>query len=920
MSSLTPMLRQYYDVKNQYPGCIVFFRLGDFYEMFDEDAILASRLLEITLTSREAGKGRRIPMCGVPYHSAEGYIAQLVAAGHKVAICEQVEDPKLAKGVVRREVVRVVTPGTVTEAGMLKAREHNFLVAVTRGDRPRGAGAQRSGFDPEPAAAQERLLPEGGGVYGVAACDLSTGEFMCTQIEGDDALAVVRDEIARLHPAELLLDPAFGDPFLQPERELLVQACPGTVEVLPDPALSFSSARRLLLDHFKTASLEGFGCERLPLAVRAAGVVIDYLIQTQKGALGQITRLVTYSSSTYMVLDPATRRNLELVQTIRSQQRRGSLLWVLDRTQTAMGGRLLRLWIEQPLLDPREINRRLDAVQDLVDHGELRGGLKDQLHKIHDIQRLTGRIASGSANARDLVALKTSLEAVPKIKELLDGAPLKAPLAELAASLDACSDLADAIRRTLVDEPPVAVTEGGLIRDGFHAELDEMRAASRDGKAWIARLEREERERTGIKSLKVGFNKVFGYYIEVTRPNLALVPADYERKQTLANAERFVTPALKEMEAKILGAEERMIELEYHLFTELRASVARQASRLQRLAEVLAELDVYVALADVAVDRNYVRPVVDDGDVIDIKAGRHAVVEAMLDDGAFVPNDLRLDHETQIIVLTGPNMAGKSTYLRQAALTVLMAQIGSFVPAASAHIGVVDRIFTRVGASDDLATGQSTFMVEMNEVANILHHATSKSLVILDEVGRGTSTFDGLSIAWAVTEYLHDHPAHRPKTLFATHYHELTELESVLTRVKNYSVAVHRRGNEVIFLRRIVRGGAEKSYGIEVARLAGLPAPVIERAREILSSLEAMESARIAREAAAAGEELFASCGTRRRGGGKLSGQGEQLSLFHDGVHPLIDRLAAIDINQLTPLEALNLLAELCRQAKEAAS
>lgn len=912
MQSLTPMLRQYYQIKSEYPGCILLFRLGDFYEMFDEDAKLASRLLDITLTSREVGKGQRIPMCGVPYHSVEGYIAQLIAKGYKVAICEQVEDPRLAKGVVRREVVRVITPGTVLEAGMLKERENNFLAAVTR----RAAGRQRpggSGADVE----QESFLGSSPADYGLAACDLSTGEFICTQIEGEQAFTVLRDEISRLSPAELLLEPAFADPAAAWEVEAISKAVSTSVEVLQEPAMSPSAARRRLLDHFGVESLEGFGCEHLDLAVRASAIVLAYLEETQKGALGQITRLSTYSTGSYMNLDQATRRNLELTRTLRSQERKGSLLWVLDQTRTAMGGRLLRQWIERPLLDPAEIDRRLDAVQDFVDDGELRLGVQESLEAVHDIQRLTGRIAHGSAGGRDLVALKNSLRSIPRLKELITARAKSAALKELGEALDPCDDIRSRIESAIVDDPPVTVTEGGLIRPGYNRDLDELRAASREGKEWIAGLERSERERTGIKSLKIGFNKVFGYYIEVTKPNLHLVPPDYERRQTLAHAERFVTPALKEKEASVLGAEERIVELEYQLFVELRSWVAARAERLQRLSAVLAELDVYASFAEVAVERRYVRPIVDRGDVIEIKAGRHPVVEAMLEAGAFVPNDLRLDPETQIILLTGPNMAGKSTYLRQTALIVLMAQIGSFVPADYARIGVVDRIFTRVGASDDLATGQSTFMVEMTEVANILNHATARSLVILDEVGRGTSTFDGLSIAWAVTEYLHNHERTRPKTLFATHYHELTELEGILPRVKNYSVAVHQRGKEVIFLRRIVRGGADQSYGIEVARLAGLPPSLIERAREILAQLEAAEAARWALEAAAAADGAGAKIAAAvRRARGRLA-VGEQLSLFDEPVHPIIQELRSLDINSLTPLDALNLLARLVRAAKE---
>jgi len=916
MQSLTPMLRQYYEMKSEYPGCILLFRLGDFYEMFDEDAKLASRLLDITLTSREAGKGQRIPMCGVPYHSVEGYIAQLIGAGHKVAICEQVEDPKEAKGVVRREVVRVITPGTVLEAGILKERENNFLVAVTR--REVGRAHLAHGSAGEGLSSQESFLAAQPASYGLAACDLSTGEFICTQIEGEQAFPTLRDEIGRLNPAELLLEPAFADPIVASEVEALSQASRAVIEIMQEPSVSASAARKRLLEHFGVESLEGFGCEGLDLAVRAAAVVLEYLSQTQKGALGQITRLSTYSTASYMTLDQATRRNLELTRTLRSHERKGSLLWVLDRTRTAMGGRLMRLWIERPLLDASQINRRLDAVQDFVDDGELRLGVQECLEAVHDVQRLTGRIGHGSAGGRDLVALKNSLSSIPRLKELIVSRAKSATLQELGAAIDPCEDIRDEIAAALVDDPPVTVTEGGLIRPGYSRDLDELRAASKEGKEWIARLEQKERERTNIKSLKVGFNKVFGYYIEVTKPNLPLVPKEYERRQTLANAERFVTPELKEKEATILGAEERMVGLEYQLFVELRSRLAAKAARLQRLAQILAELDVYASLAEVAVERGYVRPVVDHDDVIEIKAGRHAVVEAMLEAGTFVPNDLRLDRETQIILLTGPNMAGKSTYLRQAALTVLMAQIGSFVPAQSARIGVVDRIFTRVGASDDLATGQSTFMVEMNEVANILNHATQKSLVILDEVGRGTSTFDGLSIAWAVTEYLHNHETTRPKTLFATHYHELTELERSLPRVKNYSVAVHQRGKEIVFLRRIVRGGADQSYGIEVARLAGLPAPLIERARAILEQLEATEAARLALESAAAAD----GAGGAKAGLGSGAAKGrfdnaQQLSLFEEPVHPLIKELASLDVNAMTPLEALNLLARLVNAARE---
>ena len=894
MSQLTPMMQQYFSLKSQYPGCILFFRLGDFYEMFGDDAKLAARLLQITLTSRDVGGDRRIPMCGVPYHSAEKYIADLIRRGYRVAVCEQVEDPKTAKGTVRREVVRVVTPGTVTEEGMLPARENNYLVTLCRQPAPRRG---RSGRPAEQPSIH----------YGLAACDLSTGEFMCTQIEGPSARATLRDELVRLNPAEVLLDPSFARDDAQDELETVKGAVRGLVDFGSERAFTLDGAASRLLSHFGTESLEGFGCAHLPLAVRAAGAAIAYLSETQMRRLGQVTRLVTYNVTGHMHLDAATRRNLELTRTLREGERRGSLLWVLDRTRTSMGARLLRRWIEQPLLEVEAIRARLEAVRALVDDPELRFTLQGALERVYDVERLIGRVALGTANGRDLRALAGSLAVLPQVKEALAERAAAPRLRELAAALDPCADLVAAIDRALVDEPPSTITEGGLIRPGYSAEVDRLFEAATKGKEWIRDLEQRERERTQIRSLKVGFNKVFGYYIEVTKPNLDLVPATYERRQTLANAERFVTPELKAREAEILGAEERLVELEYTLFTQLRDAIAQQAPRVQEVARHLAELDVYASFAEVAAERGYVEPQVDEGPVIEIREGRHPVVEAMLQGEAFVPNDLRLDEETQVIVLTGPNMAGKSTYLRQTALIVLMAQIGSFVPAASARIGVVDRIFTRVGASDDLATGQSTFMVEMNEVANILNHATPRSLVILDEVGRGTSTFDGLSIAWAVTEYLLTEPRLQSKTLFATHYHELTELEELFPRVKNFSVAVHKEGQEIVFLRRIVPGGADQSYGIEVARLAGLPDRVIRRAREILHALESSEEQRLAKEAAAAARDEPPRPGLRVESDSPLPAQ---LPLFVP-THPVIERLRSLDVNRMTPLEALNLLAEL---------
>lgn len=890
MSQVTPMLRQYYDIKSQYPGCILFFRLGDFYEMFEDDAVEASKILGITLTSRDAGKERRIPMCGVPHHAAEGYIATLVSQGYKVALCEQVEDPKEAKGVVKREVVRVITPGTVVDEGLLSASENNFLAAVCFQRRPKP-------------------------VVGLAYCDPSTGEFYCTQIEGDDAVDTLREELLRLRPAELLVDPAISETDTPEITNILSGDSIGAIEIGEPAMFQLSSARKRLLDHFQTESLEGFGCNDLPLAIRSAGAILAYLEQAHKTALTQISKLVTYSTDTHMLLDQATRRNLELLRTLRSAERRGSLLWLLDKTKTAMGGRLLRRWVVQPLLEPDAINQRLDAIDELVNKAELRFTLQETLEKVADIERLVGRVAYGSANARDLKALQISLMAIPTLKNEMTQVCQSDILSQLARSIDPCTDLANELARALVDDPPTAVNAGGIIRTGYSEDVDRLRTAGQKGKSWIAELEANERARTGIKSLKVGFNKVFGYYIEVTNPNLSLVPDDYERRQTLANAERFVTPALKEQEALILGAEEELIRLEYELFVALRSLVTQHTARLQALANDLAQIDVYVSLADVAVSNRFVRPMVDAGNVIEIIEGRHPIVEVITTE-PFVPNDVRLDDDTQVILLTGPNMAGKSTYLRQIALIVLMAQIGSFVPAKKAHIGVVDRIFTRVGASDDLATGQSTFMVEMNEVANILNHATDKSLVILDEVGRGTSTFDGLSIAWAVTEHLHNSFGTGPKTLFATHYHELTDLEHSLGKLKNYSVAVHKRGSAIVFLRRIVPGGADQSYGIEVARLAGLPAEVIQRAEQILREIEAKASETVGMQSnhliAAASESVPP---VSRSGASIL-----QIPLFDEPgfrPDPILDKLAQIDLDTMTPLAALNLLNEIQAELRQ---
>jgi len=865
----TPMMAQYFAVKEQYPDAIVFFRLGDFYEMFGEDAEKASRILDIVLTSREAGSMGRIPMCGVPYHSAESYIATLVAHGFKVAICEQLEDPKQAKGLVERGVIRVVTPGTVIEQAFLNERANNYLVAVTRG---------RSG-------------------YGLAVCDASTGDFQVTEFSGDTALEDLLTELARLTPAECLLGPGIASD--EALASAIARYC-RTASPYDERAFQYEAAYRRLTEHFGVHSLDGFGCEGLPLAIQAAGAVLQYLQETQKTAATQIAAMSTYSTAAYMTLDAATRRTLELTRTWRDGNVRGSLLWVLDETQTAMGARLLRRWIEQPLLDKDAIQARLDAVEALVVRHDVRTALRDLLRGVADIERLLGRVAYKTATARDLVALRLSLERIPRIRALLEESGLvDGPLRD-AAAMEDLSDVAADIAATLVDDPPATVKEGGLIRPGYSAEVDQLRDAGRRGKQWIAELEEAERQRTGIKSLKVGFNKVFGYYIEVTRPNLHLVPPDYERKQTLANAERFVTPALKEQEALILNAEDRVVELEYELFVQLRNRVEARTGQIQSAARQLAQLDVLAALAHVAVERRWVKPEIDEKLRIAIKGGRHPVVEALIPDGSFVPNDTLLDENQRLIILTGPNMAGKSTYLRQVALIVLLAQIGSFVPAERAQIGLVDRIFTRIGAADDLGTGQSTFMVEMNEAANILHHATERSLIVIDELGRGTSTYDGMALAQAIAEYIHDKIGAR--TLISTHYHELTRLPERLPRARNYRTEVAEHRGRIRFLYTVVPGGADRSYGLNVARMAGIPAEVLQRARKLLQELE-QGRPRVAQldlfsalfEAAA--EADFAA------------------QLVEDEI---ISHLRRLDIPRLTPLEALNLLAEW--QAKLAAA
>ncbi|SNB45555.1 DNA mismatch repair protein MutS [Geobacter sp. DSM 9736] len=867
MSEQTPMMRQYLEIKAEYPDAILFFRLGDFYEMFLDDAVKASRILDITLTSRNKNAhGNEVPLCGIPYHSCTPYISKLIEAGEKVAICEQVEDPKVAKGIVRREVVKVITPGLVIDGESLSPKENNFLMCLVFGDQ-----------------------------WGISSLDLSTGEFKVTRLA---SLAGVSAEVACINPKEILLPRALRDDSILTELTPVIAERMLTFQ--DDWAFDEDYCTRLILGHFKIASLAELGCGDIREGISAAGAILHYLQQTQMKSVGHIRSIVPYTTSEHLLMDEATRRNLELTSTLGEGKRKGSLLGLMDRTATAMGGRKLRNWISYPLMRAKRINERLDAVEELVNEQTLRREIVAQLQGIYDLERLNGRISMASASAKDLVALKDSLLKLPGIMALLSRCSTRL-LQHLIQDIDLLEDVVSVIGTGIVDNPPFILREGGIIATGYNAELDELRTISRTGKDFIAGLEAREKARTGISSLKIRYNKVFGYYIEITKSNLANIPDDYQRRQTLANAERFITPELKEYEEKVLGAEERIVEMEYSLFQEIRQQVASQGERVSRTADALATLDVLLSLADLADDRNYCRPSIDEGDILEIVEGRHPVIEALNLGERFVPNDVLLDgSENQLLIITGPNMAGKSTFMRQTALVTLMAQMGSFVPAREATIGVVDRIFTRVGASDNLSRGQSTFMVEMTETANILRNATPKSLVILDEIGRGTSTFDGVSIAWAVAEYLHDRPELSPRTLFATHYHELTELAVTRNRIKNFNIAVREWNDQIIFLRKIVAGGASHSYGIQVARLAGIPGDVIERAREILLNLEK-------------GEYVEGGAPRIARKKGTSSPQSPQLSLFAEQNDPVRTRLKEIDTRVMTPLEALNVLDELTR-------
>ena len=878
MAELTPMMQQYMKTKEQYKDCILFYRLGDFYEMFFEDAITASRELEITLTGRNCGMEERAPLCGVPYHAVEGYLNRLVQKGYKVAICEQVEDPKLTKGIVKREVVRIVTPGTNLNTQALDASRNNYLMCIVYlGDH-----------------------------FGLSVADVTTGDYFVTELESERKLF---DEIAKYEPSEIICNEALlvSGVNLEDLKNRLGIA----IYALDAWYFDDQSCIKTLKEHFQVTSLEALGVTDFGSGMIAAGGLLQYLYETQKNSLSHLSNLTAYTTGKYMLLDSSSRRNLELCETLREKQKRGSLLWVLDKTKTAMGARTLRSFVEQPLIDKNEIVRRLDAVTELTENAITREELREYLAPVYDLERLISRITYQSANPRDLIAFKSSLQMLPHIKCVLSD--LTSPLlTELYDNLDSLDELCSLIEEAIVDEPPLAMKEGGIIKQGFHEEVDKLRNAKTEGKTWLAQIEEEEREKTGIKNLRIKYNKVFGYYLEVTNSYRDLVPDYYIRKQTLTNAERYITPRLKELEDMILGAEDKLYALEYALYCEVRDRLASEVVRIQKTAKAIAHLDVYASLAYVAERNHYIRPNINEKGTIDIKNGRHPVVEKMIPNEMFIANDTYLDDKkNRISIITGPNMAGKSTYMRQTALIVLMAQIGSFVPADSANIGIVDRIFTRVGASDDLASGQSTFMVEMTEVANILRNATSKSLLILDEIGRGTSTFDGLSIAWSVVEHISNKRLLGAKTLFATHYHELTELEGKLDSVNNYCIAVKEQGDDIVFLRKIVKGGADKSYGIQVAKLAGVPENVIMRAKEIVNELVEADITTRIRDISVQSQEPAKK--VKKFDEVDLA----QMSLF-DTVKDddVLEELKNIDVSHLTPMDALNTLYQLQNKLK----
>ena len=880
LSQLSPMMQHYMETKKEYPDCILFYRLGDFYEMFFDDALTVSKELEITLTGKDCGLSERAPMCGVPFHAVDSYLYRLVQKGYKVAIAEQMEDPKQAKGLVKREVIRVVTPGTITSSQVLDETKNNYLMGIVYMD----------------------------GIYGISTADISTGDFMVTEVDSDRELF---DEINKFSPSEIICNNAFYMSGV--DMDGLKNRYQVVISSLDSRFFGEESCRRILMEHFKVGALVGLGLEDYATGIIAAGAVMQYIYETQKSTLEHITTVTPYSTGQYMVIDTSTRRNLELVETMREKQKRGTLLWVLDKTKTAMGARLLRACIEQPLIHRDEIIRRQNAVEELNMNYISREEICEYLNPIYDLERLIGRISYKTANPRDLIAFRSSLEMLPYIKRIL-GEFNSELLAEFGRELDPLQDIFRLIGDAIVEEPPITVREGGIIKDGYNQEADKLRQVKTEGKNWLAELEAREKEKTGIKTLKVKFNKVFGYYFEVTNSFKDQVPDYYIRKQTLTNAERFTTDELKQLEDIIMGAEEKLVSLEYDLFCEVRDKIGAEVIRIQKTAKSIAGIDVFCSLSVVATRRNYVKPSINDKGVIQIKNGRHPVVEQMMRDDMFVANDTFLDNgKNRLSVITGPNMAGKSTYMRQVALIVLMAQLGSFVPAQEADIGICDRVFTRVGASDDLASGQSTFMVEMTEVANILRNATRNSLLVLDEIGRGTSTFDGLSIAWAVIEHISNSKLLGAKTLFATHYHELTELEGTIAGVKNYCIAVKEQGDDIVFLRKIVRGGADKSYGIQVAKLAGVPDSVIARAKEIAEELSDADITARAKEIAEISSNI-----TQHKAVPKPDEVDMQQLSFFDTVKDddIIRELDSLELSTMTPLDAMNTLYRLQTKLK----
>ena len=868
MAEFSPMMQRYLETKEQYKDCILFYRLGDFYEMFFDDAVTASRELELTLTGKDCGQEERAPMCGIPHHAAEIYVSRLIAKGYKVAICEQLEDPKTAKGIVKRGVIRIVTPGTIVDSNMLEERKNNFIMSIFKT----------------------------GIFFGISVCDISTGEFYSAEIKDNQNVPLVLDEIARYMPSELVINSMMAN--CQEEMDKIKERFECYITKFNDKFfISDCSKIKEKFQLFDNNQNIIENIEDKTLAVPSINALIEYIEQTQMTTLDHINKITIYNISKYMSLDISARRNLEITEKMRDKSKKGTLLWVLDKTSTSMGGRLLRRWLNDPLIDTAEINKRLEAVKELKYDIILRGDIIENLKKVYDIERLAGKMAYGNANARDMITLRNSLEKLPELKKVVANCNSNL-LKDLYKNLDELQDIYKLIENSIVDDPPMTIKDGGIIKLGYDEEIDKLKTATTEGKNWIIQLEAEEREKTGIKNLKVGFNKVFGYFIEVTKSYLDQVPERYIRKQTLTNAERYITEELKNLENQILGAEDKVVNLEYEAFTKIREEIAKNVKRLQTTSNVVSTLDVLASFATVAEDMNYCMPQVDNSGIIDIKGGRHPVIEKMLGTGAFVENDTILDKgENRLSIITGPNMAGKSTYMRQVALITLMAQVGAFVPATEAHIGVVDKIFTRVGASDDLSMGQSTFMVEMMEVATILKEATQNSLVILDEIGRGTSTYDGLSIAWAVAEYIADKEKCGAKTLFATHYHELTELEEKLEGVKNYNIAVKEKGEDIIFLRKIVRGGTDESYGIHVARLAGVPKVVTQKADEILRGLERKNIL------------------TGKKQESKKAVEG-QFDMFNYKLAEIAHEIDKVNLNELTPIDALNTLVKIKEKMK----